>query len=421
MASIESSLAKGLYSGLPSELREEILSYCDKGHLAAISSTEKGFGAQAERWLYRTVSLHESRPVELVKCLGTLAKNPKKACMVESLAISFYDHNQKRTSEDRANISSMELSMTHIQLIQALSEMRSLTFLSLRPHSTMYTTTMIMRIVGTRIFKLNSFFMTLPKNTLPWLLECQPALEVIGLWGYGEYHLQPRMLGIHDFLGMSPYALNCSGYNPLVIGMSLGGSNFTNNTESYITLYSYDCAGLNFEEDFPVINDGSLLGEHLRQDLSLGDFDVEGSGSDEINEVSVVVPDLGPESLLGVTQILYKLGKVFNMCGKTFAFLVPPLQTPVDPKHLEPLFDFFLTSCCPRSIIFEFDFAPIGSRKDPFEEDEQLQITQYIADYLSNLKYLVGISALRRVEFARGGPGYIIEVDKGVPTVTHDE
>ncbi|KAF6753028.1 hypothetical protein DFP72DRAFT_903166 [Ephemerocybe angulata] len=420
MASIEFSLAKGLYSGLPSELREEILSYCDKGHLAAISSTEKGFGAQAERWLYRTVSLHESRPVELVKCLGTLAKNPKKACMVESLAISFYDHNQKRTSdsEDSAIISSRELSMMHIHLVQALSEMRSLTFLSLRPHATM-DTTLIMRIVGNRIFKLNSLFMTFSKAaiTLPWLLECQPALEVIGLWGCGEYECHFRSC-IHRFLGMSPYALNGSGNNPLVIGMSLGGSNFMNKTVSHITLYSYDCTGLNFEEEFPVINDGSLLGEHMWRDLSLGDFDVEGGGSDGINEVSVVVPDLGPESLLDATQILNNLGEVFNMCGKAFTFRVPPLQTPVDPKHLEPLFDFFLTSCCPRSIIFEFDFAPIGSRKDPFEEDEQLQITQYIADYLSDLKYLVGISALRRVEFARGRPGYIIEVDKGVPTVT---
>ncbi|KAF6764845.1 hypothetical protein DFP72DRAFT_869415 [Ephemerocybe angulata] len=425
MASLEASLAKGLYSGLPNELREEVLSYCDKGELAAISSTDKGFGAEAERWLYRTVSLHESRLVELIKCLDTLAKNPKKAGMVESLAVSFYDHYQRRTPEDWAIINSVEL-MVH--LAQALLEMRSLTFLSFRPHEGM-DTKLVMRAIGTRIFKLNSLFMTLPRDyttiilpkdstdsttiTLPWLLECQPALEVIGLWGCGKYDLGS---GIHLFLGMSPYDLNGSGNNPLVIGMSLRGSNFMNKTESHITLYSYDCTGLNFEEEFPVINDGSLLGEHMWRDLSLEDFDVEGSGSDEITEVSVVVPDLGPESLLDVTPILYNLNTVFNMCGKTLTFLVPPLKTPVDPKNLEPLFDFVLTSCCPMFIIFDFDFAPIGSWEDPFEEDEELRITQYIADYLSNSKDFLGLSDLRRVEFARGG--YIIEVDKGVPTVT---
>ncbi|KAF5336011.1 hypothetical protein D9611_006174 [Ephemerocybe angulata] len=422
MASVEVSLAKGLYSG--EELREEVLSYCDKGELAAISSTDKSFGAEAERWLYRTVSLHESRLVELVKCLETLAKNPKKAGVVKSLAVSFYDSYKRRTPEDEATINSMEL-MVH--LAKGLFEMRSLTFLSFRPHEGM-DTKLVMGMIGAKQFKLTSLFMTLQKDsanstvvTLPWLLERQPDLAVVGLWGCGEYGRDDS--GIHPFLQMSSFVLNRFNQKPLVIGLSLRGSNFMEwaRKEHHITLYSYDPMGLDFDREFPVINDESVLGEHMLKDLSLEDFVVGGSISYEADEVSVVVPDLGEESASAATEILCGLNLPFNLYGKTLIFLVPPgTGEPINPEDLKLFFDFALSTCYPFSIIFDFKFSPLHSQWEfpRMEEDEQLRLTRYIVDYINNLEgfiFLDGVEDLTWIQVGSGG--YFAEVHNGLFTI----
>ncbi|KAJ3498864.1 hypothetical protein NMY22_g19561 [Coprinellus aureogranulatus] len=86
------------YTDLPFELREQILAYCERSSLVALSATTRAFTSEAEAMLYETVSLHETREYELSACLRTLtgSRSRRKAQFVRTFAVTFVQKSDKR-------------------------------------------------------------------------------------------------------------------------------------------------------------------------------------------------------------------------------------------------------------------------------------------------------------------------------------
>ena len=88
---------------LPSELKHFIIELSSGSHnsLAALARTHTSFQREAEKALYDTISVF-SGGRDSLKCMETLATNPKKAALVHSLIIEYarYDEmgNQKVTT-----------------------------------------------------------------------------------------------------------------------------------------------------------------------------------------------------------------------------------------------------------------------------------------------------------------------------------
>ena len=100
---------------LPSELKHLIveLSSGSPASLAALARTHTSFQREAEKALYDTISIIAGGIVSM-KCMETLATNPKKAALVHTLIIEYYaryDRDEKGNQKVRTYLSKSLINM----------------------------------------------------------------------------------------------------------------------------------------------------------------------------------------------------------------------------------------------------------------------------------------------------------------------
>ena len=111
---------------LPSELKHDIAKLTSPKTLAALARTHTGYQREAEQVLYHTISILTLNDDSL-KCMETLATNPKKAALVHFLTIE----------STRNNIDENQEAMTY--LLKSLVNMHSLSDLRVRTHDEVKT------------------------------------------------------------------------------------------------------------------------------------------------------------------------------------------------------------------------------------------------------------------------------------------
>ncbi|KAF5318309.1 hypothetical protein D9611_014353 [Ephemerocybe angulata] len=293
------------FSGLPLELKHNILTYCEPRELAVLSRTARSYKREAQRLLYGTISLNYRSPASF-DCIRVLASNKVKASLVQAFSLTLWDDSSRETDryvgEYWDNFLPKEVSppvrgCIEDNISKACYNMENVVFFSFKMGWNGYLCDKIMygiqRLSGRP--SLSTLFIeafAIPRDLSFWVAQF-PRLEMLGIW-HVEYCPSAQ-----DKLIVSPLLAESSdsgGVKPVIIGILPSITKDHKRSESGrrldLTIYDYDEPfNLNLNRSHipspRVFN--SLLGYKLYEDLG---FQV----GDESGSFSVHAPDLSKAS-----------------------------------------------------------------------------------------------------------------------------
>ncbi|KDR81008.1 hypothetical protein GALMADRAFT_153378 [Galerina marginata CBS 339.88] len=164
---------------LPVELQCHIFKFCSSSSLASLALVHTSYRVEAEREIYRTVTLSLAEPKidpKVLGCLETLTINRKKTALVQSLAVTY--PGEGRWTEENFNF--VDLLAKRVSLMKSLLDLRM--YIGFRQHGKQPDLRdYIRKVLRDDRFRLHTLYCD-PEIDIPAIVTHQPDLKIIGVY-----------------------------------------------------------------------------------------------------------------------------------------------------------------------------------------------------------------------------------------------